>query len=196
MRFPAVVSLRGAAGADGGDSGKASSSQTCYFCSRTCRAIGSPLTVARRTCGSGERFAKVKPFKLKPPQPSESQLHAAVAKFLDLALLPPAVYSTFPAGWGKLPKATAGRLYQSGMKPGMPDIFIWYRMTAKLTYRCIGIEIKTDTGYPSPAQRSMFAKLLKAGVIVYVCRDVKQVLSVLREEEVPIRRLAVDSEAA
>ena len=37
-------------------------------------------------------------LKLEPPPgPSEGELHASVAHFLDWALLPPAFYSTFPS---------------------------------------------------------------------------------------------------
>jgi hypothetical protein len=93
---------------------------------------------------------------------------------LDWVLMPPAIYTTFPAGWGKLTKGTAGRLYASGLKRGMPDILVFDVMR-----RVIGIELKAGANSVSAAQRDMFAKLQGVGVRVYVCRSQEDVIRAL-----------------
>ena len=113
---------------------------------------------------------------------TELQLHRAVADFLDVVLKPSAVWTTFPAGWGKLGKATAGTLRGCGLKPGLPDIVIFF------SGRCIGIELKTVRGKVSAAQRDMFAQLSGAGIPVYLCYSVSDVDAILFKESVPVRR--------
>jgi hypothetical protein len=109
-----------------------------------------------------------------PHSPQESELHASVAQLLDWVLMPPTVYTTFPAGWGKLTKGTAGRLFASGLKKGMPDILVFDVMR-----KVIGIELKAGDNSVSAAQRDMFAKLQGVGVRVYVCRSLGDVIRVL-----------------
>lgn len=117
---------------------------------------------------------------------TETDLHATVAEFLDWALMAPALYTTFPAGWGALPKATAGRLKGCGLKKGMPDIFVFYKS------RAIGIELKTDAGKVSVEQQCMFHLLKEAGVPVHVCRSLEEVAYNLREEHVPLKMRFTD----
>lgn len=130
---------------------------------------------------------KRRKFKLTAsPDPPEIQFHAAVADLLDWLLLPPAVYTTFPAGWGKLPPAIAGWLKRCGLKPGMPDILVFY------DHQCIGIELKKPGKSPSLAQREMHAGLLGAGVRVYVCLRMEEVIAALVEFNVPMRAHHLD----
>jgi hypothetical protein len=128
------------------------------------------------------RKPRKRPFKLKAWEPSEDELHRSVAQWLDWMLLPPALYTTFPAGWGELDNATAGRLKASGLKPGFPDIL------AFRPGRCIGIELKTSDGPLKQSQKEMFPKLKAAGVDVYVCRSVDEVVQVLVEQGFPMRK--------
>jgi hypothetical protein len=116
---------------------------------------------------------------------SEADLHATVAEFLDWALMPPALYTTFPAGWCALPKATAGRLKACGLKKGMPDILVFY------DGRTLGIELKAEGGRPSLAQQCMFHQLREAGVLVYICESVEDVAFTLRDSGVPMRRMGL-----
>ena len=113
--------------------------------------------------------------------PSEAALHASVAEFLNWMLLPPAVWTTFPAGWGKLGKATAGYLKKSGLKAGLPDCLVFHNDT------CIGIELKTEKGKLSAAQKAMFPLLEAAGIKIFVCRSMIEVDDVLRNCLVPMR---------
>jgi hypothetical protein len=101
------------------------------------------------------------------------------------------MFTTFPAGWGKLGKATAGRLHASGMKKGMPDILVFstYRTIANRTYtNIVGIELKVGANAVSSAQREMFAKLQALGIRVYVCRSIEDVVHALAEADIPYRK--------
>jgi hypothetical protein len=113
--------------------------------------------------------------------PSESQLHISVAEFLDWILLPPAMYTTFPAGWGQLGFKTSNQLKRSGLKPGMPDIMVLYDS------HCFFIELKAGKNTLSPVQREMHSKLRDAGVHVYVAKSIEDVVTVLVHERVPMR---------
>jgi hypothetical protein len=125
---------------------------------------------------------------------SEADLHQSVAEYLDWALLPPAVYSTFPAGWGKLGPMMAGRLKASGLKPGMPDIFVFDRQEMKLGDRIfpkiIGIELKAPGGKPSAAQQLMFPRLRELGIPIHVCECIEDVALALNKEHISVRTVA------
>jgi hypothetical protein len=116
----------------------------------------------------------------------ESEFHVSVAELLDWILIPPAMFTTFPAGWGKLGKATAGRLYASGLKKGMPDILVFDVGTLKLPH-VIGIELKVGANAVSSAQRDMFARLQALGIRVYVARSLDDVVDALDDANIPHR---------
>lgn len=133
---------------------------------------GLPLfTKTRRTRGTSSKLPPIK----------ESQLHATVAEWLDWFLLPPALYTTFPAGWYKLPKAAGARLYRCGLKAGIPDLLIFYPGV------CIGIELKPPGRTQSVVQREMAEKLTKAGVLVFVAHSPEEVMEILRTHKLPLR---------
>jgi hypothetical protein len=113
-----------------------------------------------------------------------------VAQLLDWILLPPAIWTTFPAGWGKLGKATAGRLYASGLKKGMPDILVFNCVQPPHPRRSsvIGIELKVGDNAVSSAQRTMFAKLQAVGIRVYVCRNIEDVMRALTDADILYRK--------
>ena len=156
-----------------------------------------PLATARRTHRPGQRAAAVsprksaaRPFNL-PHNPRESEFHVSVAELLDWILLPPAIFTTFPAGWGKLTKATAGRLYASGMKKGMPDILVFAPVQPPHPRRStvIGLELKVGANSLSSAQRTTFASLQAAGVRTYVCRSLEEVVAALDEAGIKHRSI-------
>lgn len=109
-----------------------------------------------------------------------------MAELLDWLLIPPAFFTTFPAGWGKLPPAIAGRLHACGLKPGMPDLLVFD------VGRVIGIELKTKETSQSSVQRSMQARLTAVKVPVYICRSVEEVIAVLKTENVQVRKHWMD----
>lgn len=130
--------------------------------------------------------------------PSERQLHRTIAEFLDLALTPPTVWTTFPAGWGKLSEAMAGELRACGLKKGFPDILIFgvHSVAANRVYpKVVGIELKTKTK-ASAAQQVMFPKLRALGIAVYICHDLEEVIAALREQYIPMRAKGWENEAA
>jgi hypothetical protein len=80
----------------------------------------------------------------------------------------------------------AQRLRKSGLKPGMPDIMLFHAGGA------FGIELKAGKNVLSPAQREMFSRLRDAGVPVYICRSVEDVVDVLQREKLPTRPVRGD----
>ena len=112
---------------------------------------------------------------------AETRLHLAVAEFLDWTLKPPAMYTTFPAGWGMLKPAAASILKRCGLKSGIPDILVFHNGAT------FGIELKTPEGKPSTEQREMFGKLRNAGVNTYVCRSIDDVARTLKGHQVPMK---------
>ena len=135
-------------------------------------------------CGAGGDNSWM-PIRYADLKIAEADLHRAVAELLDVALLAPAVWTTFPAGWGRLPRATSGRLRGAGLKAGFPDILIFYNG------RCIGIELKAPGGKLSKAQIEMFPRLEMAGVDVYISDNIADVLGILRQENLPVRKMEV-----
>lgn len=118
---------------------------------------------------------------------SEDQLHRSVAEFLDIALLPPAVWTTFPAGWGKFGIKTAVRLKRSGLKAGMPDIFVFDRVGPVQATKVVGIELKKPGEQPTAAQQLMFARLRAIGVAIHVCESIDAVVRALSQERIGLR---------
>jgi len=116
-----------------------------------------------------------------PQNGSEADLHVTIAEFLDWALSSPAFYTTFPAGWGKLRGQTAFRLKRSGLKAGMPDILVFYRG------QTMGIELKVYGAAASSVQRTTFAALQGAGVPIYICRSIEDVVEALNRCRIPFR---------
>jgi hypothetical protein len=131
------------------------------------------------------RKSAAKPINL-PHSPRESELHVSVAELLGWCLSPPAMFTTFPAGWGKLTRATAGRLNASGLKRGMPDILVFAPHR-----KVIGIELKVGANAVSSAQRTMFAALQALGIRVYICRSLNQVLMALSDAGIEYRRVTI-----
>jgi len=118
--------------------------------------------------------------------PSEDDLQTKVAKMLDFALLPPAIWFHPPNGGYALPKHAWAKLLRWGLKKGLPDcLFFW-------PGHVLGIELKARAGRPSSAQRDMHARLTAAGVPVYVCRSEDEVIALLRRTSIPMRRLHMD----
>jgi hypothetical protein len=120
-----------------------------------------------------------------PRRIKEADLHKTIADLLDLMLLPPAFWTTFPAGWGKLTIATAGRLRGSGLKAGFPDILIIFNG------RATGIELKAPGGALSKVQRHMILRLRGAGMMTYVCHSAEEVISALRAASLPVRNMEI-----
>jgi hypothetical protein len=135
------------------------------------------------------------PFKLTELVPFEDELHAAVADALDRLLLPPAEWTTFPAGHVPLPARFAVKLARMGLKRNWPDILV-------LCGPLHGIELKrsgetlsrarwvrTRSGAPRyvEGQREVFPRLETAGMKLATCHTVVGVLDQLTAWGVPLR---------
>lgn len=119
---------------------------------------------------------------------TEDQLQLDVAKALDLL------------GWrwmhcpneGKRSKASGGRLKGHGMKKGVPDVLIfedWCDVSSHTSapHICdygghgIAIELKVGGNRPTTEQVEWLAALKKRGWMTAVCRDIGDVMDVLRK---------------
>jgi hypothetical protein len=133
-------------------------------------------------------------LKLVAPEPTEEEIHETVARGLDRLLKPPAFWCCYPAGTYWLSKPAAARLSRNGLKPGIPDILIFY-------YGVYGIELKTKDGKLTRTrivhsvrsgrpraimgQVEAHALLRQAGANIAVCRSLDEVLAQLRAWGIP-----------
>lgn len=140
---------------------------------------------------------------------SEDALHQACAGYLNARLLPPAWWTTFPAGGGG--KDRGSRLKRMGMKAGVPDLLIFvkkYLARSELKYlarsellaptyeslSAYGIELKTKKGVISSVQSRTHQDMITAGFQISVARsleDLKQTLDVWR---IPLRHVSPSTE--
>lgn len=122
------------------------------------------------------------------PPGRERELHAAVAQFLRLALRPPTMWSTFPAGGGGLERGRM--LARLGLRPGLPDILVWHPApTAVDGCRAVifvGLELKTEVGRQSVVQRGVEADFDAAGATYVLCRSIDDVQAALAAAGVPM----------
>jgi len=139
------------------------------------------------------------PYRLVSPAVAEDELHASVARALDVLLLPPAMWATYPAGSVPLPPEYAAKLTRLGLKRGWPDILIVHGPS-------YGIELKRPGGVLSrtrtvrtrrgalrvlDGQEDVFPRLEDAGMRIGVCRSVDEVLAQLRAWGLPLRNARV-----
>ena len=120
-------------------------------------------------------------FRLKAVETPEDSLQRTVAHLLEVALLPPAVFTCTPVGMYELGVKERVRLKTFGLKAGWPDLIACY------DGRSIGIELKRPSGAPSKSQKAMHPKLEAAGVHVYICRTPEAVIDALDREQFPVR---------
>jgi len=126
----------------------------------------------------------------------EDELHASVADALDKLLLPPARWTTFPAGSVPLPPRYAAKLARLGLKRGWPDVQVVH------AGRIYGIELKRRGGRLSRTrivrtrrgglrelvgQEDEFPRLQAAGMVIGVCHSSGEVLTFLAACGVPLR---------
>lgn len=82
---------------------------------------------------------RVRRFRLTAPVPPETDLHGAVADALAILVLPPAEWSTFPAGHCELSERAAAKLARLGLKRNWADIIVVHKGV-------FGIELKRPGG--------------------------------------------------
>ena len=98
---------------------------------------------------------------------SEEQFHFQAAEYLNLALPREAVWHHSPNEGRRRPQYTK-KLLRKGLHPGWPDIEIIYRG------RVIFIELKTQKGRVSEAQKNCHERLMLAGAVVKVVRNLDE----------------------
>src|SRR5436190_8545260 len=138
---------------------------------------------------------RARSFRLTAPVTTEQTLHETVADALDKLLMPPAEWTTFPAGSVPLPPQFAAKLSRLGLKRGWPDVLV-------LHSRIIGIELKRRGGRLSrtrfvrtrrgalrelAGQEDVFPRLQAAGMTIGVCSSLTEVLAFLGACGVPLR---------
>ena len=112
-------------------------------------------------------------------QHPEDDLHKAVADYLELAMPVEVPWTTMPAGGGG--KVRGARLKAMGLHPGWPDLQLVFRGCY------IGIELKSEKGRLTDAQKAMHERLMVSGALVYTATSVEAVEGFLRGCGVPLR---------
>ncbi len=109
----------------------------------------------------------------------EQALHHACAQFLDIALPSDACWF-HPANGGARSPVEAAIFKGLGVRPGVPDLVIVYRG------RFIAIELKSEGGRLTPAQKGMHERLQLAGAVVTTAKSLKELEGFLGQL-VPLR---------
>ena len=134
-------------------------------------------------------------FRLIAPVPLENDIHASVAAALDLLLMPPATWATYPAGHIQLPPQAAAKLTRVGLKRGWPDILILHQSLYGIELKRPGGKlsrtriVRTRRGAPRilEGQTEVFPRLIAAGMEIATCESVDQVLTQLHAWNIPLR---------
>lgn len=126
-------------------------------------------------------------FRLTPPRVPEHPIQKQIADVLTIEIAPPGKVSRDGVVWwcvdhanyaGEVPGIRVGR----GIIAGIPDTLLLHRGNAFL------IEIKTEDGTVSDAQRGVLAAVLAASGRVAVARDAYEVLGLLDVWNIPRAR--------
>lgn len=119
----------------------------------------------------------------------ESELHKAVAKYLNLVLCKGTWWTSIAHGETADFKRGA-RMKARGAKAGVPDILIvdngW----------CYWIELKSEGGRISPKQSACHADIVQSAARIAVCRSVDDVAETLAEFGIRTRDASVRKAAA
>jgi len=136
-------------------------------------------------------------FRLTAPEPAERDIHEAVARALDLLLLPPAFWACYPAGASVLTPQQQARHSRAGLKRGMPDIWVLHgrlwlielkRRGGRLSKTRI-VRTKRGGTRVLAGQEDVFPLLVATGAVggIAVCTSVMEVLEQLVQWGVPVR---------
>lgn len=113
-----------------------------------------------------------RPKTIRPPEPSETQIHIAVMDHIRYRGRKDAVAWHTPNG-GSRDKREAAKLKAMGTTAGIPDILIL--MNGKL--HCL--ELKAAKGRTSGAQDITITRMAKAGAVTAVAHGLDAALSIL-----------------
>lgn len=113
-----------------------------------------------------------RPKTIRPPEPSETQIHIAVIEHLRLRARKDAIWWHTPSE-GKRTKSEASRLKAMGFVAGIPDIVL---IAAGRVY---GLELKSSKGRVSTEQKAMLEAFEKVGAISAVAYGLDGALKTL-----------------
>jgi hypothetical protein len=138
---------------------------------------------------------------LQPFEPSERDIHEAVAAVLDEKsglLCPPAFAVCYPAGIVELSPQQAARYVKCGLKTGMPDFLVFYRGIYLIELKRPGgvlsktriVKTKHGALREIVGQVERFEQLRATGAVIdgAICFTVEGVISKLWEWNIPMRR--------
>lgn len=125
----------------------------------------------------------------------EHTFHVSIAELLDRVLLPPAMWTTFPAGHIKLPIQAAAKLARLGLKRSWPDILVLHGVLHGIELKAAGGALSRTRIVKSKAgairvvegQTVVFPRLRAAGMKIAVCETIDDVLASLWVWGVPMR---------
>ena len=134
-------------------------------------------------------------FRLTAPVVPEDDLHLAVADALDRLLMPPAEWTTFPAGHVPLPALWAVKLARLGLKRNWPDILVLHNGILGIELKRPGERlsiarwVRTRRGAPRyvEGQREVFPRLERAGMRIAICTSVVEALNAVSAAGIPLR---------
>jgi len=134
-------------------------------------------------------------FRLTAFVVPEDDLHLAVADALDRLLMPPAEWTTFPAGHVPLPALWAVKLARLGMKRNWPDILVLHNGILGIELKRPGERlsiarwVRTRRGSPRyvEGQREVFPRLERAGMRIAICTSVVEALNAVSAAGIPLR---------
>jgi hypothetical protein len=121
---------------------------------------------------SAPRRKRQTPKVTAPRGLTEDQIHTAVVHHLNLRGVAGLVFWHTPNG-GLRSKSEAAKLARMGVLAGVPDLMFIYRGK---TY---GLELKTETGRISSAQRAVLTAMEQAGVATAVSKGLDAALDQL-----------------
>lgn len=135
-------------------------------------------------------------FRLTAPIPLERDVHKACARALDRLLLPPAKWTTFPAGVTVLSPQQFARYSELGMKRGWPDLMIAYGAMWGIEIKRVGGTlsktriVRTRRGSPRilDGQVDTFPQLIESGGFadIAICHSVEEMLDQLTRWHIPL----------
>jgi len=110
----------------------------------------------------------------------EQALQRQVCEYLDWCLLPPAFYTSIPAGGGG--RIRGAILKATGYKAGVPDLMVIYEGRARF------LELKSKAGRLSIDQKMTINTIHAAGCETIVCRSLDDVRFSMEYWEIPLRK--------
>lgn len=114
---------------------------------------------------------------------SEAAFHRSVARYLDVALHPPTIWSTIPSGGGG--RIRGAQLKAMGLKRGLPDMLVIHPHWPGGPI-VVGLELKAKAGRVSPDQKAMMQAFTDCRAHYVLCRTVDEVAKALDFCKVPL----------